>query len=386
MNQTSKRQRISVIAAVVALALVPGLVATTIPGPILSLGSNSPSPMEAIRAGMPAESSDLKIGMPNPFDYEYIPGDELSDKPGSGSVYQAELIGNPQSVLTRVASALGLSGSAKEAEYSIPDYPSFVVGSTDGSAPSASITWSGTGNWWFSNPAAYPMAKCLTEAKAEDGTTYCSAYEEFKATPELIPSEAAIKAEATKVFTAVGAPANLGEIRTYRDDFSAYASAALQVAGQDTPFEWSIAWGSNGEVGSVSGHSAKFVPRGEFGTVSAKAAVKRIDDWRYSGGVASSIWGNYSVGLPVASPLVRAIEEPAPQDGAVDDAQATPEKVLVTITKSEEALVSIWAADGSVWLVPGFLLVSDQGAMTPLFSLIDGVVKLPVWSPELIAY
>ena len=77
---------------------------------------------------------------------------------------------------------------------------------------------------------------------------------------------------------------------------------------------------------------------------------------------------------------------PQEQPDVTQEPPLEPIKVTVEINQAESALVSIWAADGSVWLVPGFILVADQGSMSPVFSLVDGVVKMPVWSPELVAY
>jgi hypothetical protein len=400
MGLSKLQERVSVFTATVALVAVGAFWSAQIPTPLIALGNNAGGPKGMAESSSSLADSDQKIGMPNPFSYEYVAGANLSDQGGKGQVYQAELVGDPATVLGRVARAMGIDGTVSEAEYSTPDYPTYQIGSVDGISSSATITWTGTGNWWFSNPAAYPMPKCLEEAKTEDGQAYCSRYEELTATPGLLPSEVAMKAAAQKIFSSVGAPAQLGEITTYRDDYSAYATAPLQVAGQDTPFEWSVSWGSNGSIGSVSGHSVKFVPRGEFETVSAKAAVARIVDWRYSGGVASSLWSKYSSAIPVASPLVRTADDAVSAEPGVNqepdvtqeqpdvtqEPPVEPKKVTVEINQAESALVSIWAADGSVWLVPGFILVGDQGSMSPVFSLVDGVVKMPVWSPELVAY
>ena len=37
----------------------------------------------------------------------------------------------------------------------------------------------------------------------------------------------------------------------------------------------------------------------------------------------------------------------------------------------------IWDSAGKAWIVPGYLLIGDQGWLTPVFSLADGVVTLP---------
>ena len=39
--------------------------------------------------------------------------------------------------------------------------------------------------------------------------------------------------------------------------------------------------------------------------------------------------------------------------------------------------MSIWDAGGEVWLVPGWILINDQGWFGAVISLIEGVIELP---------
>jgi hypothetical protein len=57
--------------------------------------------------------------------------------------------------------------------------------------------------------------------------------------------------------------------------------------------------------------------------------------------------------------------------------QIEPETVTLTVVESESALLSIWDANGEVWLVPGYILVNDQGWFGAVISLIEGVIELP---------
>jgi hypothetical protein len=62
------------------------------------------------------------------------------------------------------------------------------------------------------------------------------------------------------------------------------------------------------------------------------------------------------------------------QNGETD---ATPEPVVVTVTEAHSAVVLIWDKAGNAWLVPGYILIGDQGWLTPVFALEEGVVALP---------
>ena len=57
--------------------------------------------------------------------------------------------------------------------------------------------------------------------------------------------------------------------------------------------------------------------------------------------------------------------------------QIEPETVTLTVVESESALLSIWDANGEVWLVPGYILVNDQGWFGAVIALIGGVIELP---------
>ena len=167
-------------------------------------------------------------------------------------------------------------------------------------------------------------------------------------------------------------------MRVQSDQWGAWASAAVQLNGEDTPIEWSVSWSSTGKLSSVSGHSMKFVDKGEFKTISAKSAVERLTDWRYSGSVASSAYDKYFSQSPVN------IEGLIPTPKGSDDGETpavepepTPSTVIIEIKKSVKTHVMIWDANGNTWLVPGYIFIGDGAWVSPVFSLEDGVVALP---------
>ena len=368
--------------AAVALVAAPlsGIGGTTSVS-LITLGANAPATTNSsgsYRAenGAAAESS---VGssdkmMFNPFTYEFSAGSTLSTDTGKGHVYKAELVGTPESVLAKVSKALGLQGSAVEAEYSTKEYPQFIVGSQDGKSSSASISWSGTGNWWFNNPLAYPQPDCLKLVKADDGSEYCESYADQKFTPELMPSKSVAVAQAQKIFETTGLKVATSDISFTSNEWGAYATSALKVDGQITSIEWSIAWGTNGEIASVSGHSVKLIDQGEFDTISARDAVARVSDWRYSGSISGALYEKYSpsVGMPAV-----AYDSPLDVTGEVSEVAPTPQVVKIEITKAVSTMMAIWDSTGGTWIVPGYIMIGDQNWLAPVFSLKDGVVALP---------
>ncbi len=367
------------------LLLVPLAASTTIDkGPLISLSETAAS----AQVGSGNQMSDSKMMMPNPFTYVYVAGDSLSEDGGSGDVFELQLTGDPKLILQNVAGALGVEGAIVEPEYSTAEYPAYVIGSIDGTGPSATINWSGTGGWWFSNPSAYPTAACAKMESAEDGTQYCGAYEEQKPTPELLPSKAEMISQAVKLFSATGLKVSPTDIETSLSEWGASAYASLKIGGQDSPIEWTISWGSNGKIGTVSGQSVKAVNRGSYETISDKAAVARMSDWRYSGQLPQSAWAKYQTPPsaemiaydgavkaepPVVQPTDGVSPEPIPETGP----EPTPSTVTVSVNKAIKSQLMIWDKAGKPWIVPGVMLFSKEGWITPVFTLKDGIVELP---------
>ena len=68
--------------------------------------------------------------------------------------------------------------------------------------------------------------------------------------------------------------------------------------------------------------------------------------------------------------------DPAPTE-TPEPAPIEPEVITLTVVSAEAALLSIWDSAGDVWLVPGFILVNDQGWWSSIISLIEGVIAPP---------
>lgn len=359
-------------AAGAVLVLLPLATAAVMPNQALISLNESGSPA---RIGMGSPLASDKMMMPNPFSYNYLAGPDLSEETGLGHIYRLSLnlAGDPQSVLKRVAAVMEVEGEISKADYYSEENPAYVIGSQDGTNESVSINWTGTGNWWYSNPAAWKTAMpvCSGE-KDEAGNEICNGPEP---TPELLPSRDEMIIEALRVFNATGFEVSEQEIRTDINDWGASAYASMKIGGQDSPIEWLISWGSNGKVGQVSGHTVSVQDLGEYKTISAVAAVARMGDWRYSGAVAQSVWTKYQP--PSDGRVIAYGEATDDQPIAVGEPAPTPTVINVQITKAVPTPMMIWDQAGTVWIVPGYLLIAEEGWLNPVFSLEDGVVTLP---------
>ena len=424
---------VTALAAVSATALVIGNPFAT------------PAPLFAAAAGASGgeasalSASDARIAAW--VDYEYHAGSGLSTAGGRGTVYELRRVGSPEDAAAAAARALGLAGSVSESSYSSADYPTYIVGPEDGSAPALSLSWSGSGDWWYNDPSAYPAPVCQdVEYTNEDGTT--GSYPdcqvpEIPASESKAPSESEARELAAALFAATGLDVAPEDIRVTADANQSYASASLTVDGVATALEWSVGWSPLGRIAWASGHAVEVVARGDFDTVSPASAIDRLEDGRwfgapgpdYSGGavlyaadslardagvaagdrdasVSSDGDGTTPSTEPDAEPQPKpdpapdadggagsapgdpgdgATTEPAPEPApdeptvpAEPEPLPTPETVSVTLEHAEATLLLLWDVDGNAWLVPGYAYEQpEQGFWTAVVSLVEGVIELP---------
>ena len=365
----------SVVALTGALASI-ALVSSFSAQPIIQLAA-SPGGGEA-RSTMMSESSDDKM-MIMPFaTYSYVAGAGLSSEKGSGQVYKLSRTGDPESVLAKVAQVFDVQGSVKK----YPDFsdqnPGYFFGESDDPwgadnlNPMVSLWWSGTGSWNYYNPgdATVSSSSCVEP----DANGVCQEWTEVLPTPELLPTRAVAIAKALEMFSATGLSVTESDLKIDYSEWGVYITAAMSVKGQPTSNEWHIGWSSTGEISFAGGHSVVAEAVGTFDTISAVQAVERLDDWRWFGSAATSFYDKYQGDLGDIS--VRNSETIEP--GLTEPEQPVqPEEITLTIVSAERALVSIWDASGDVWLVPGLILVNDQGWLSSVISVVDGVIALP---------
>ncbi len=363
---------VSGVAALVALTLV----VNPNPQPLIQLAATQGGSEN--RSTMMSEGSDEKM-MIMPFTtYSYIAGVGLSSETGSGQVYKLVRTGDPESVLAKIAQVFDIQGSVKK----FPDFsdqnPGYFFGESDDPwgadnlNPTVSLWWSGTGSWNYYNPG--DITGSSSSCVETDAAGICQEWTEVLPTPELLPTRAEAVAKAIEIFGATGLSVSESDLRIDYSEWGVYISAAMSVEGQPTSIEWYIGWSSIGEISFAGGHSVVAEAVGTFDTISAVQAVQRLDDWRWFGSAATSFYDKYQGSLGDIS--VRN-EEAIETELTEPEQPVEPEEITLTIVSAERALVSIWDAAGDVWLVPGLIMVNDQGWLSSVISVVDGVIALP---------
>jgi hypothetical protein len=392
-------------AAVLAVALV----VNTASQPLIQLaGNQGQRNNESASAAMDGGADKMWHSFQT---FEYRAGANLSNQRGSGTVYKLVRQQDPESVLLNVAKVMGVTGQIKKYPDFNEAFPGYFYSESadewgyDAVNPVISLWWSGTASWNYSNPIAYPQSEC--EESDSDGN--CSRWTEMKASPELLPSNEVAIAKALEIFNATGLAATESDLKLYRDDWGVNIGASLKVDGQDTNIEWYVGWSSTGVLSYAGGHSVVAEAVGSFETISEVEAVERLSDWRWSGSPASSYYEKFQPRIlgyeegakegATAESNPSLVEEPEtapdtpvsddggsepgspgssePSEPVIIDEPMDPELVILEVVEAEATLLSIWDANNDVWLVPGYIMINDQGWFNAVISLIDGVIELP---------
>ena len=312
------------------------------------------------------------------FRNNYIAGD-LSKETGRGTVYQAELVGDPLDILNTLKTRFGISGEPKLDDWATEKNPSYSI---QGENFSLGIFFSGAGSWYYStwDNTAYACPSS-EESGSEAGTEqFCQP----TATPELIPSEAEMKRQATDLFAELGVVLESKDAKVWRSEWGGSASFPNIQNGINTGIDYFVGWGMDGKINYVSGSSFRLIERGGFNTVSAFDAVERISDGRWFGGAPASYYEAMSSATPTSRDSVTMDVQPEPgsegEKSEVTDPNSgsmEPQVQDLVVVRSETATLSVYDASGNLWFVPGYILFNDKGWFDAIISLEEGIIQLP---------
>ena len=212
-----------------------------------------PTPRTLIVLSDPAGTSGEAFGdIALYVEYDYLPGSGISDVTGSGSVYELQLPGDPVDLLTELGSVYGVEGQAGPSQFFDEVWPGYVLGPEDWSGPTLNLTWSGTGPWYYSNPAAYQEPTCR-EVPPEEGSEELGGFECENPEPSgPLPSLEEATRMAVELLQKSGLDVTESDITVLADDeWGVGLSAIQQLEGADTALEWSVFFGPGPTLASV---------------------------------------------------------------------------------------------------------------------------------------
>ena len=419
--------------ALVATAVIIGLSACSGGGDTTSVGKNPAVIVLGAGSGNRAASpsvegaADDKMMAPMYMTYEWVGGayPDLGTAGPSWSLPAGTSV--DEAVIAKIAQALGVTGEVR----TLPAEQGggWMVGPADYSGPSVTVSKDGLLSWWYSGPMAgvrSTSAGCAvpgdttgggTDASsgsgaapiATDGTAVTDpaappdtavAVEpcviEEPTPPANVPDKAAAEAATKDFLASIGLDASQYSFTTYADQWSASTTAWLQLGGHRSPIQVNLGFGENGTIQWASGSLAVPQAGAEYPIVSPAEALTRLQDqsgkWfgYWGGGVGIARDAVAGVGVNDAatdavSPALGAPEvAPMPPDTVCDpaadcviDPMPTPEPVVVSLNAVRLDLTMVWAADGTVWLLPAYTFTSADGGEYTVIAVEDQYVQTP---------
>jgi hypothetical protein len=235
--------------------------------------------------------------------------------------------------------------------------------------------WSYSPAWDQSSISSRP---CIMEdAVATSDIPTTDVAKEICAEP-VAPENVPTKAEAEELFaatmTALGVNNDDLILDSYSDEWGANVTGYLKIDGVRSPLSWSVGYGADASITWASGVFADVQDGASYPRIGTAAAIERLNsqqagNWggpmvrggvTYDTAVASDIAAT-PVPEPASSDVEAAVTtEPATSDAAPTLDAPAPEIQEVSIIGVEEELVTLYGADGSIYLVPGYTFIAAE--------------------------
>jgi len=309
-----------------------------------------------------------------------------------------------------LAKALGLTGAVEVVAED--EGGGWRVGPRDGSGASLTVDPDAAGSWSYSGGADLLLAPagCATPlpVPATDQPAAGTGQPDAPVTKNLlgdcptlappaapvgVPTEPDARAKAVALAKTLGIDIDPADIESFGDDYARNVAIYARLGGVRNPLGMSVSYGAEGRISYASGSLVAPVKADRYpriGTTAAVDAVKAGSIGWFGGpvmeaggttntvrapGIATVAGGNAPASEPGATPdesapeltceAVKSCETPpstpAPRPSAVQPIEVTPR--VVGINAANEALLEVFGADGEVWLLPAYSLVTDDGGL-----------------------
>lgn len=377
--------------------------------------------------------------------YNYVYGGEAIDltAPAASWSFEPGTTPSPDQI-RQIAKALGIAGEVRDLSADMGG--GWAVGSDDYSKPSINVGPDATLGWWFnagyddtvSAPSCAVADPGIAADSAASDTVVVDASEatvntgvastgvastgvestdtiavdpavdiapiacEQAAPPVNVPTAEEAEAKATELLTAFGLDPASYEFETYADEWSASVTAYLLLDGLRTPMPTSFGFGENGALTWAGGFLATPIRSADYPRIGVEAAVERLNEqsngWGY--GISPTARAEIdTVGEAAEGPTetitppefspetvpaavdVPSIQEPEPTDTNVA------EEITVTLTDPQPSIEMLWAADGTVWLLPGYRFDSSEAGTFSVLAVEDQYIEVdeaPIEVPDTI--
>lgn len=281
---------------------------------------------------------------------EYVLGADLDELDGDSPAWRLVAGDVDPATIAAIAASFGLEGE-------VADLPAdwgagWIIGPTDGTAPSLNVSRDGMLSWWYSSGPGEAFAGCAVpepmpvepmpvdepvdesvepvdgavvepvEGGGNTGDETGAPDDELveviepgrvveclEPTPPVgVPTQDEAEARMAELLGQWGVDVNQVAIETYADEWGAYVTATLMLEGQRTPITWGASFGGGGEVLYANGSLATPERVADYPRIGTTAAFERLQQGGY--------WWGGGVGI-ADSAVVRSEESPAVEEDVV---------------------------------------------------------------------
>ena len=259
----------------------------------------------------------------------------------------------------------------------------YLSGNYDGTNPTMYVGsdpmhyWSFSPVWDESSISSRPCmmedAVVTTDVPAGDDVPTSEVMNEICAEP-VAPENVPTKAEAEALFattvSALGMNVDDLIIDSYADEWGANVNGYVKIDGVRSSLTWSIGYGANAEISWASGALVDVQDGASYPRIGTAAAIERLNSQQAGNWGGPMVRGGFAYDTAATSDVEAAVTtEPATSDVPTSDMAAetypvtdapAPEIQEVSIIGVEEELVTLYGADGSIYLVPGYTFIAAE--------------------------
>lgn len=417
-------RRFALVAAVAVLGLAacgdakPSTTAGKGPA-VIHVGGSGAAGASPVSANASIATGDRMMA---PFgDITYVFDGTFPDLGASAPAWQ--LPANPQIDSARLSLFAGSLGIADTTVRALPAEQGggWQVGSSDYTGASLNGAADSMGSWWFNGaPAsATSSVSCGVAVPADanaSNTTAAPPTTVVCPTPEPpanVPTQADALERAKQQFAALGYDTAAYEWEAYADQWGASANGYLLLDGHRSMLTLSMGFGAEGVVTYAGGHLVVPQAAGDYPIVDGATALGRLNDrtgkWGWFGGpmarggvaidaVATGAAGSDGAGsdgtgsggaavAPTPQPAPPATETAPASDSAPvatmpivptgDTVPLLPEPVTVHLTTATLDLTTVWAEDGTTYILPAYTFSATDGSSYTIVAVDESLLDLP---------
>ncbi len=335
--------------------------------------------------GAAPQASDTKVASSSMiwpgFNTVFTPGKGLPNKSGAASGYTVDDTGIDRAALAaQLAKTFGVAGDPVKNDYG------WSVGPTDGSGPTIYVNDDSSASWSYNNPSGYgtptPVAVDAPASSGVAGTTSGAVEGSPGPNPTVspAPSKKDAQAWATDILTRLGVP--LDKVDWQFDVYDPFttATAYLTIKGERTQLQWSVTFFGDGEIASAYGFAAGLVEIPGYAIIGAKDAIARLSQPGWSALQPAMIsTGDVSIandGQPAAEPTL------PPNPTYLGRPALGVTITVATITKAELGLAQYWQPDGTILLLPAYVISDKDGHQWSMLAVDDAYVAFTQVAPN----